>query len=56
MRSLHPLSRVGRPDEAAAIVAHLLSTDASLVNGAIVPVDVGRAVLGHDPDAGSISS
>ena len=49
MRRLHPLGRVGRPAEVAAVVAQLLQ--ATYVNGAIVPVDGGRAVLGHDPEA-----
>jgi len=52
---LHPLGRIGRPDEVAHVVAHLLSDAASFVNGAVVPVDGGRAVLGQDPEARTVT-
>jgi NAD(P)-dependent dehydrogenase (short-subunit alcohol dehydrogenase family) len=50
MRALHPLGRVGQPREVAAAVSYLLSPDASFINGAILPVDGGRSVLGLDPE------
>ena len=50
MRLLHPLGRVGSPEEVAAAVAYLLSDEASFINGATVPVDGGRSVLARDPE------
>jgi NAD(P)-dependent dehydrogenase (short-subunit alcohol dehydrogenase family) len=51
LATLHPLGRVATPGEVAAVVAYLLSDEAAFVNGATVPVDGGRTVLGLDPEA-----
>lgn len=50
MALLHPLGRVGRVEEVAAAIAHLLSDEASFITGAVVPVDGGRASRGPDPE------
>jgi NAD(P)-dependent dehydrogenase (short-subunit alcohol dehydrogenase family) len=46
---LHALERVGRVEEAAAAIVHLLSDDASFVSGATLPVDGGRSALAREP-------
>lgn len=45
---LHPLGRVGRGEEIAAVVAFLCSAEASWVTGADWPVDGGFTSLGPD--------
>jgi NAD(P)-dependent dehydrogenase (short-subunit alcohol dehydrogenase family) len=51
MAALHPLGRVGTGAEVADTVAYLLSPRAGFINGVVLPVDGGRAVLGADPES-----
>ena len=41
IRKAHPIGREGEPEEIAAVIAFLLSEDASFMTGAILPVDGG---------------
>ncbi len=42
--ALHPIGRVGEPDEISALVLWLCSKEAGFVTGAIIPVDGGLSV------------
>ena len=41
LESLHPIGRLGRPEEVAAAAAFLASDDASFITGATLAVDGG---------------
>ncbi len=49
MRDLYPLGRVGEPEDIAAAVAFLASTDAAWVTGHTVPVDGGLLITHRRP-------
>jgi NAD(P)-dependent dehydrogenase (short-subunit alcohol dehydrogenase family) len=42
---LHPLGRLGEPDDTAAIAAFLLSPESGWITGQVIGVDGGRATL-----------
>ncbi|MGB5557766.1 MAG: SDR family oxidoreductase [Paracoccaceae bacterium] len=44
MNPLHPIGRIGKPEEVAALIVWLCSPSASFVTGANVPIDGGYVV------------
>jgi glucose 1-dehydrogenase len=52
VESIHPLGRIGRPEDVAGAVAFLASDDAAFVTGAALLIDGGRgAVMEDEPMA-----
>ncbi len=43
--AMHALQRLGRPEDAAALAAFLVSAEASWITGQVIGVDGGRAML-----------
>jgi len=43
------LGRIGTPDEVATVATHLLSDEASFMNGAEIPLDGGALAASHKP-------
>ena len=41
IRKAHPIGREGQPEEIAAVIAFLMSDEASFITGAVIPVDGG---------------
>jgi NAD(P)-dependent dehydrogenase (short-subunit alcohol dehydrogenase family) len=50
MAELHPLGRVGRPDEVADTVVYLLSDHASFVTGTVIRSTEAARARGPDPE------
>ena len=41
----HPMGRMGKPEEVAALILYLCSDEAGFVTGAAYPIDGGRSSL-----------
>ena len=46
--SMHPLGRIGTPEDVARVARFLLSSDASFISGTTMIVDGGRSAVIQD--------
>lgn len=49
LAGMHPIGRIGTPDEVANVAVFLASADAAFINGAVLGVDGGIGGRLHDP-------
>jgi 2-keto-3-deoxy-L-fuconate dehydrogenase len=45
LSKVNPMARLGRPEEIAALAAHLLGDDSRWTTGAVIPVDGGASAV-----------
>ena len=48
-QSMHPLGRIGQPDEVAALIAHLASDESTWITGQIFSIDGGLSTIHPRP-------
>lgn len=52
LEHIHPVGRIGKPEDVAGVVSFLASEDAAFITGADIPVDGGRGVVLEDDTVG----
>jgi glucose 1-dehydrogenase len=52
LERIHPVGRIGQPEDVAGVASFLASTDAAFITGANIPIDGGRGVVLQDDTVG----
>jgi NAD(P)-dependent dehydrogenase (short-subunit alcohol dehydrogenase family) len=55
MSAMHPMNRLGEPDEIAAVAAFLLSSESSFISGQSIAVDGAASCYRYEPDPGLLA-